>query len=94
MSRPSSNPYSVGVVTAIAFGVIAFAIVLVGREQKLWEGRSAYRIHFSRTNGLAEGAPVRLNGVNVGSVTRMRFPRDPGARFIEVKISIVNDAIT
>ncbi len=92
MSRPSSNSYSVGLVSAISLAVIALAIVLVGREQNLWQGRSTYRIQFSRTNGLAEGAPVRLNGVNVGSVTRMRFPPDPGARFIEVKLSIVDEA--
>jgi len=92
MSRPKANAYTVGLVASVAMVLIAVAIMLVGSEQRIWEGHTSYRIHFSRTNGLAKGAPVRLNGLAVGSVTDMRFPADPKANYIEVKLRVVHHA--
>jgi phospholipid/cholesterol/gamma-HCH transport system substrate-binding protein len=75
----------VGLVALFAIGLGVF---LVGSEQRFWEGRAYYRLHFTRTNGLQEGAPVALDGVNIGRVSRMRFPDDPRAQYVEVSISI------
>jgi len=83
-----SKAFSVGIVSTIALAIIAAGVFLVGREQRFWEGRDAYWLHFTRTNGLQEGAPVALDGVNIGSVSRMRFPPDPTAQYVEVKISV------
>jgi len=92
MSRRRTNAYTVGLVAAVALAVIVLTIVLVGSEQRIWEGHTGYRIHFSRTNGLAKGAPVRLNGLAVGSVTDMRFPADPTANYIEVTLRVASHA--
>lgn len=67
---------------------IAVGVFMVGREQQFWEGRTSYRMRFTRTNGLQEGAPVALDGVNVGRVVRMRFPNDPRAQYVEVRVSV------
>ena len=91
MSSRASRAFSVGLVSTVALAVIAFGVFLVGREQRFWEGRVEYWLQFTRTNGLQEGAPVLLDGVNVGSVTRMRFPPDPTARYVEVKIGVADD---
>jgi phospholipid/cholesterol/gamma-HCH transport system substrate-binding protein len=79
------------VVSAVALVIIAVGIFLVGSQQRFWNPRVEYWLQFSRTNGLAEGAPVLLDGVNIGSVASMRFPRDPTAHYVEVRISIAND---
>jgi phospholipid/cholesterol/gamma-HCH transport system substrate-binding protein len=71
--------------------MIGIGIFLVGNQQRFWEGRVDYWVQFSRTNGLSEGAPVLLDGVNVGGVTSMRFPPDPSARYVEVQIAVVDD---
>jgi len=91
VNRSASKTYSVGVLALVCLVLIAVGIIVVGNEQQLWVGHNEYRIHFTRTNGLAEGAPVKLNGVDVGSVRSMRFPSDPTARYIEVKLSVIGD---
>lgn len=83
-----SKSFSVGLVSLVALAIIGVGVFLVGREQRFWEGRVEYWLHFTRTNGLQEGAPVALDGVNVGFVNRMRFPPDPTARYVEVRISV------
>jgi phospholipid/cholesterol/gamma-HCH transport system substrate-binding protein len=88
-----SRAFSVGVVSAVSLVIIGVGIFLVGNQQRIWEGRADYGLQFSRTNGLSEGAPVMLDGVNVGGVSSMRFPPDPTARFVEVRISVVEDVM-
>jgi phospholipid/cholesterol/gamma-HCH transport system substrate-binding protein len=88
--RPGQS-FAVGVVAAIALGIIALGVFLVGREQRFWEGRIDYWLQFSRTNGLVVGAPVLLDGVSVGSVESMHFPADPAARYVQVRISVADD---
>ncbi len=91
MKSPSSKQFSVGLTAVVCAVVIAIGIILVGSEQQLWSGRTKYRVHFTRTNGLAVGAPVTLNGVTVGSVDKMFFPDDLQAQYIDVRLSIVSD---
>ncbi len=91
MSTSPPKALAVGLVSVIAFAIIGFGVFLVGREQRFWEGRIEYRLRFARTNGLQEGSPVALDGVNVGFVGRMRFPPDPTAQYVEVKVSVSED---
>ncbi len=94
MSAQGSKAFSVGLVVIVALLMIGIGIFLVGSEQRFWEGRADYRLHFTRTNGLQEGAPVALDGVNIGKVTRMRFPRDPRAQYVEVQIRVSSSVIS
>ncbi len=88
MNESATKTFAVGVVALVALTIIAVGVFLIGREQRFWEGRTSYWLQFSRTNGLQEGAPVALDGVNVGWVSRMRFPPDPTARYVEVKVAV------
>lgn len=88
MSSQGSKAFSVGLVAFVALSLIGVGVFLVGSEQRFWEGRADYRLHFTRTNGLQEGAPVALDGVNIGRVARMSFPADPRAQYVEVNISV------
>ena len=88
MSRGDQRTFSVGLVAVVSLVVIAAGVFLVGNEQSFWGGRTPYRLHFSRTNGLLEGAPVALNGVSVGSVVRMRFSADLVDDYVDVKIAV------
>ena len=80
-----------GLVSLIALVLIGLGVFAIGNEQRFWEGRSNYRLRFTRANGLQEGAPVALSGVYVGSVSRMSFPHDPRAQYLEVEITVSSD---
>jgi phospholipid/cholesterol/gamma-HCH transport system substrate-binding protein len=94
MSGEGSKAFSVGLVAFVALAAIGVGVFLVGSEQRFWEGHADYRLHFTRTNGLQEGAPVALDGVNIGRVSRMRFPADPRAQYVEVDISVATDVVS
>jgi len=46
--------------------------------------------HFHRINGLQTGAPVALSGVNIGAVESIRFPEDPHADYVIVRMWIAD----
>jgi phospholipid/cholesterol/gamma-HCH transport system substrate-binding protein len=94
VSSQRSKALSVGLVALVALFLIGMSVFLVGSEQRFWEGRADYRLHFTRTNGLQEGAPVALDGVHIGRVSRMRFPKDPRAQYVEVAISVSSNVVS
>lgn len=55
---------------AVVIAVIAFA-VLFGYP-RLFAHRTELRVYFQNAHGLRAGAPVRLAGVEVGTITRVR----------------------
>src|SRR5438105_14805220 len=63
----------------------------LNQEQRFWERKAQYDVHFSRTGGLQTGAPVSLSGVTIGTVVEMRFPPDPAASYIQVLINVKGD---
>jgi phospholipid/cholesterol/gamma-HCH transport system substrate-binding protein len=82
----------IGLLLASALVVLMLAIFSLGQEQRFWERRVQYEIHFARAGGLQTGAPVSLTGVTVGAVDDMRFPPEPDARFIQVLVNVRQDA--
>jgi len=84
---------AVGLVMTLAAALIGIGVFLVGSEQRLWEGRAPFLLHFARTNGLQESATVSLDGVAIGRVSDMRFPEDPSAHYVEVEIRVSNEVL-
>lgn len=72
----------------VSIGIIIFFIVIfsIGDITLVREG---YRINtiFSFINGLTESAPVRLAGVNVGYVDKIKLYYDENAKKTKVKVS-------
>jgi ABC-type transporter Mla subunit MlaD len=52
----------IGLLVAAAIAILMATIFSLGQEQRFWERRVQYEIHFTRTNGLQKGAPVSLTG--------------------------------
>ena len=88
MSTARTQALKVGVMVSVALFLLMVALFFVGKGQNFWQRKVRYEIHFLRTNGLLFGAPVALNGVNIGSVVRISFPPDPEARYIDVGIEV------
>ncbi len=82
----------VGILVVIALAIFMVGVFVLGQQEHLWERKVPYEVHFARTNGLAEGAQVSLNGVPIGSVSDMRFPADPTANYIVVTVKVAEDA--
>ncbi len=78
-----------GFVLALLFAIVVFAVWLTGAA--INQGRDRYRIRFDGpVRGLQLGGKVKLFGVNVGEVERIRLdPNEYGK--IDVVISVAED---
>ena len=90
MPRTRSLAWSelkVGMVSVFALVVAALLIFMVSGEGGFFWQRYSIKTIFSDISGLKEGAPVRVAGVEVGSVTGMNFNGDK----VEVVLEIARD---
>jgi phospholipid/cholesterol/gamma-HCH transport system substrate-binding protein len=78
----------VGIVVSLAVFVFAVAVFSIGSEQRLWSRKVSYKIRLPNTNGLQVGSPVRLAGVQVGTVTDIHLAEDPNRLDIDVLFSV------
>ena len=73
----------------VLIGVVAFLgmIYALGARARLFEPRYTIHAEFGEVGGLVEGATVRLAGVQIGRVTGVRLPPEPGGR-VRVDLTI------
>src|SRR2546428_621808 len=60
----------------------------ISKEQRLFSRKTKYWTRFDNTSGLAEGSPVRLVGVQIGTVADIEFPEDLRETKIKVVLSV------
>ncbi len=69
--------------------LMVFLIFFVGSKQGFAQPKFSIEVLFKNVGGLETGAPVRLSGVNVGSVSKVDFIEQPIAdRKVRVVLSI------
>lgn len=94
MSLFASTPHEqrlalrVGLFVFIALVLAGLVVFFIGRETRLFERRVVYRTYFENVEGLAEGAPVWLGGLEVGRVEAITFPSQPGQEGLEVRLEV------
>jgi phospholipid/cholesterol/gamma-HCH transport system substrate-binding protein len=73
----------------VLIGLVAFLgmIYALGARARLFEPRYTIHAEFNEVGGLVEGATVRLAGVQIGRVTGVRLPPEPGGR-VRVDLTI------
>ncbi|MFQ5743752.1 MAG: MlaD family protein [Acidobacteriota bacterium] len=91
-----STELKVGVVVLIAIGVFAFFIIRI-QETGMFKAGEGYQVRaqFNSIAGLADDAPVRLAGVQVGNVVRIELTDDGRAEVtmvLDPKIQLHQDA--
>lgn len=76
----------------IFFGTILLilAIFLIGNKEKLFTTTIEIKAYFNQIEGLKSGAPVRLSGYDIGSVSSISLISDTSAK-VEVKMRIDNE---
>ena len=62
-------------------------IYALGAKSRLFEAKYTIHAEFSEVGGLAEGATVRLAGVQIGRVSGVELPRQPGGK-VRIDLSI------
>jgi phospholipid/cholesterol/gamma-HCH transport system substrate-binding protein len=78
----------VGVVVIASLVILAFTILYIGSTGgSPWAATYHVKALMSDVNGLKEGAPVRLGGVEVGTVTKVDFAPDASG-MVEVEMRL------
>lgn len=93
MVQSRSRTVRVGLLIFAGLAILAFGIMSIGMGSRWFTGSETLEARFHRVNGLQTGAPVRLAGVNIGSVARIRFSSDnPDESLISVTLWIRQSA--
>jgi phospholipid/cholesterol/gamma-HCH transport system substrate-binding protein len=79
---------TIGTVFALALIVLALAVMVVGGESGLWFEGVPYQVVFPDATGLLVGAPVRMAGVQIGTVSGIRLPTTPAEQGIAVELDV------
>ena len=73
----------------LGMGLIVGAVFMIGLDKGFMEPRFEMRVLFRRIGGLVEGAPVRVSGVTVGTVSDIDFLDDEiEGRGVQVSLSL------
>jgi phospholipid/cholesterol/gamma-HCH transport system substrate-binding protein len=79
----------VGVVVIVSLSVLAFTILYIGSGGgSPLAGKYEVKALMADVNGLKPGAPVRVGGVEVGTVTHVDFAAEGGGGLVEVRMRL------
>jgi phospholipid/cholesterol/gamma-HCH transport system substrate-binding protein len=84
----ATKEVSVGALVSLGLILFAVGVMAISKERRLFARKVDYFTSFENTGGLAQGSPVRLVGVQIGSVETIDFPEDPRETKIRVRFSV------
>jgi phospholipid/cholesterol/gamma-HCH transport system substrate-binding protein len=79
----------VGLFVIFGLALTMLAVFLVGDIRRLWDRKVEYGTSFEDVAGLKPGAPVRMGGLDIGTVTRIGHDHDLSDTRIYVRMSII-----
>jgi phospholipid/cholesterol/gamma-HCH transport system substrate-binding protein len=85
----TSRDLKVGAFALAGLLAIGIVIFFIGEEKKLFEKKVEYKTVFDDVQGLRRGSPVRMGGVDVGSVTQVGYGPNVQDSKIHVRLSVV-----
>ncbi|MBZ5594444.1 MAG: MlaD family protein [Acidobacteriia bacterium] len=85
----------VGIMAILAMLIVAVLIFLLTGSKNLFRRTFQLRTFMDDSSGMADGAPVRLNGIPVGDVDQLKLSgaKDP-RRIVEIDMEIRYDFLT
>src|SRR5438309_2626089 len=78
--REVATKFRVGVFVLVALATFLGAVYALGARARLFEARYTIHAEFTEVGGLVEGATVRLAGVQIGRVSGVNLPPEPGGK--------------
>jgi phospholipid/cholesterol/gamma-HCH transport system substrate-binding protein len=85
--RDRAMSLRVGVFVLVALAAFLGLIYALGARTRIFEPRYTIHAEFTEVGGLAEGATVRLAGVQIGRVAEVTLPAEPGGK-VRVDLNI------
>ncbi|MCE1187678.1 MAG: MlaD family protein [Ignavibacteria bacterium] len=85
-----THPVRLGVFIFIGIALIVTAIFLIGNKESMFRKTFTIKANFPSIEGLRNGAPVRLSGIDVGSVKEIRIAPSALGQ-VEVTMKLNND---
>src|SRR3989304_4978995 len=79
--------FRVGVFVLVALAAFLGMVYALGARARLFEARYTIHADFTEVGGLTEGATVRLAGVQIGRVSGVHLPGQPGGK-VRVDLTI------
>lgn len=83
-----SRQLRVGIFVLFGLVLAGIAVFVIGDTRKLWEAKVTFHAAFQDVAGLKPGAPVRMGGLDIGSVTAVGHGSDTNDARIFVTMSI------
>lgn len=78
----------VGLTVLVAGITLAVLIMLMSGTGGILTQKIQLKTYFDNASGLRQGAPVRLQGVDIGNVKRIRVVSDPGRKLTPVEVTL------
>jgi len=91
MKRKPVPLFRIGLFVLAGFILLVVFIFLLGSKEKLFSNTIVYRARFQTVSSLKKGAQVQIAGINVGSVTDIRLPKN-ASDSVEVTLKVIDDA--
>jgi phospholipid/cholesterol/gamma-HCH transport system substrate-binding protein len=86
-----SREFKVGAFTLAGLLVLGLVVFMIGEERKLFETKLEYKAKFEEVQGLRRGSPVRMGGVDIGSVTEVAYGEVADDKQIRVTMAVVRE---
>lgn len=78
----------VGITVIVASVTLAILLFLMSGTTSIFTHSIILRAYFDNASGLRVGAPVRLSGVDIGNVSKIRITNSPDRRLTPVEVSM------
>jgi phospholipid/cholesterol/gamma-HCH transport system substrate-binding protein len=85
----ASKEMRVGAFVLAGLIIVGVVVFLIGDEKRAFESKVVFHTSFGDVQGLRAGAPVRLGGVDIGTVSRVAHNDDPSDARLYVDLRIV-----
>jgi phospholipid/cholesterol/gamma-HCH transport system substrate-binding protein len=86
-----SRSIKVGIFVLAGLLLAGVASFMIGDDRQVWDRKVAFHAAFRDVAGLKPGSPVRMGGIDVGTVAKVQHGGDVGDPRIHVTISVVRD---
>lgn len=81
-----------GIFSLVGFAILVVGVFVIGDKQNLFTKTFDVQSHFRTVEGLRSGALVTINGIKVGTVSRVQLRMSPDSgSYVHVAMKIAND---
>jgi len=81
----------VGLFVLLGLVLTTGAVFLIGQNRNLWEHKSNYTTSYADVAGLRPGSPIRMGGIDIGTVEKVYYKSNAQDTRVYVEMSVVKE---